>query len=133
MPFTWNAFSDGDDDHVVELADGRVLFLPGGRAGRAYRVRDHQHGRRLVNKLAIVQIVATLTILAVGILAKFRGEWRLWSFAIPAFIAPMVAKRVTAWGLEEVTDHGARHALGGEEMERYEMPSQPENKPIVPR
>ena len=133
MPFTWNAFAEEDDDHVVELADGRVLFLPGGRNGRAYRVRNHKHGRKLVKELRAVQIISTVTIAAVGIAAKLRGEWTVWVFAIPAVIAPALAKRVVAWGLDEVTDHGARHALVGEEATRYEVHSQPENKPIVPR
>ena len=132
------SFAD-EEQRVLQLSDGRIVFLPDGTGGRAYRIRDHRHGLRLSRQIVWVDRLATLAFVAVGIAAKMYREWTLFLFAIPALLAPWVSRRVVVWGLEEVTDAGARRevllddVVAPESAYGFEAPPPPQNKPIVPR
>lgn len=90
---------------IVDLADGRVLFLT---AGRAYYLKDHAHGKRLETELKWTQRIATWGVLAAVLAAVWAKTWWVGLFAIPAFVLAVLAERFVVIGCAEATDPVAR-------------------------
>ena len=90
---------------IVDLADGRVLFLT---AGRAYYLKDHPHGKRLEIRLKWTQRVATGVVFAAMAGAVWTKTWWVSLFVIPGFLIGVLAERLVVIGCEEATDPVAR-------------------------
>lgn len=135
MIFNWDFFSPGDA-RVVDLADGRILFLPSGRSGRVFQVRTLQDGLRRERWARRIERLAALLLLAVFFSFKTAGV-RYALLAIPVAALPFVSRRLLVTGLPQLHDEAALRETdrGAESLVAMyvQAPPQPENKPIVPR
>jgi hypothetical protein len=93
-----------EESRTVELADGRVIFFPGGRDGRAYHVRSHHDALAMERRLEWVRHAANGAALATIGAVVWSKDPRFLLFVLPALAAPFLAQRVVVWGLPEVTD-----------------------------
>ena len=92
------------ESRVVDLPNGQVVFFPSGTDGRAYYVRDEEHGRQLDRRLDWVRHAANVAGLAVVLAVAWLDYYKLLIFLVPAMLAPMLAEFVIARRLQEVTD-----------------------------
>jgi hypothetical protein len=90
---------------IVDLADGRVLFLA---AGRAFYLQDRGHGERLERRLALGQHLSTAAVgVALGV-AVWLKRWEVGLIAVPVFLLAALAERLVVVGCQEATDPAAR-------------------------
>lgn len=94
-----------DVERFVDLADGRILFLPKGRGGRAYVVPDDETRVRLIRRYRLIDRTTKLA-MSIGLFAALM--FRLW--AVAAFLVglgimlPKWADRVAVESLPEARD-----------------------------
>lgn len=92
------------DPRIVDLADGRSVFFPGGRDGRAYHVQTRAQAEALERQLEWVRHGSNVAALVVIAAFYWFRDWRLLVCLAPAILGPFVAQRIVARGLPEVTD-----------------------------
>jgi hypothetical protein len=94
-----------DESRVIELADGRVLFLA---RGRFYYIRDYPHGHSLEARLKWVEHAVAVCFFAILLGAWWANNWWWMLLALPALLLPILAERLVVSGCGEATDPMAR-------------------------
>jgi hypothetical protein len=92
---------------VVDLADGRVLFLPRGRGGPAYVVRDDSQGYVLERRLEWAERIAAYAAIAVLAAAGVLERWILLGLIVPLLAIPRMVESVLTAKLRPATDSKA--------------------------
>ena len=92
---------------VVDLADGRVVFLPRGRGGPAYVVRDYSQGYALEGRLEWGERIAAYGAMAVLAAAGILDRWILLGLVLPLLAIPRIVESVLAAKLRPATDSKA--------------------------
>lgn len=112
-----------EESGIVDLADGRTIFFPDGRDGRAYHVQTRAQAEAFERKLEWVRHGSNVAALAVAGAFYWFRDWRLLVCLAPAITAPLLAQRVVAWDLVEVTDPVALRNAGVKPMPSVSWPS----------
>lgn len=94
-----------DESRVIELADGRVLFLA---RGRLYYIRDYPHGHSLEAKLTWAEHAVGAGFVAILLGAWWANNWWWMLLALPLPVLPILAERLVLSGCTEATDPMAR-------------------------
>jgi len=105
IPSFYNKEEKGS--RVVDLADGRVLFLPRGRGGPAHVVRDYSEGYALERRLEWAERIAAYGAMAVLAAAGVLDRWILLVLILPLLAIPRIVESVLAAKLRPATDSKA--------------------------
>ncbi|HVL68660.1 MAG TPA: hypothetical protein VM364_15465 [Vicinamibacterales bacterium] len=104
----WQLHDDArEGSRVVELADGRILFLPRGRGGPAYEVPDHAAGFALERRVRRVERASVYAAAAV-VAGAYYLHGLLLALLGPVLLLPWIVARHAVERLREANDPVAR-------------------------
>lgn len=99
---------DQDGNRVLDLADGRVLFLPRGRGGPAYVVPDYVAGWTAEQRLEWAERIAWIGFTCVLLAATFFEQWTLLLVIVPLLAAPRIVENIVVRHFVPATDSRAQ-------------------------
>ena len=94
----------------MELADGRVLFLPRGRGGPAYQIADESRGWKLESVIEWADSISRYSAMAIVTLVGIARWWWILGLLPLALLGPYLTERWITAGLSEAVDPAARRA-----------------------